>query len=399
MEKITEMITERGNYDTRKVINRSGKEIPQAVLDSIETDGISSEQLNELGVPVFKYKTQVTVHGRFPELAGDGRVGHYKCLIRNQNESVGVRYNAVDHAKKQRIYNALHFVGWPVHKSSTEWSARKISACGTRADLNAAIEGFKAEKEKIDTSLFFGDVSVAVFQHLFLGVFAGITINIGAVYAPNVDAVIANICGKPAAEIEAEIAAKELADETRYKAESAIREKEIAEYQVKINVELESAKKPLIEAGLEYHAELPLSECVYIRPTWEIGKVVYRVRYVFKHGKSYRAARKDFDNPQDAIAALKTGGFDRHGSKELQRITNAWTFPKAVQAERVVVGSVTVRKNEQKGGIEVVFLAKPEQSVIDSLKSNGFRWSGGQGLWWKHYSDSAWQFAKSMEAV
>lgn len=49
------------------------------------------------------------------------------------------------------------------------------------------------------------------------------------------------------------------------------------------------------------------------------------------------------------------------------------------------VEAVTIRKNEEKGGIEVIFPAKPLPSVIDRLKSMGFRWSKFQGLWWRKF--------------
>ena len=52
------------------------------------------------------------------------------------------------------------------------------------------------------------------------------------------------------------------------------------------------------------------------------------------------------------------------------------------------VSEMTIRKNAAMNGIEILFPAKPERNVIDTLKSYGFRWSQRQGLWWKRYSDS-----------
>ncbi len=46
-----------------------------------------------------------------------------------------------------------------------------------------------------------------------------------------------------------------------------------------------------------------------------------------------------------------------------------------------------IRRNEEKNGIEVVFPDKPEKSVIEKLKSLGFRWSQNQGLWWRRYDE------------
>ncbi len=52
------------------------------------------------------------------------------------------------------------------------------------------------------------------------------------------------------------------------------------------------------------------------------------------------------------------------------------------------VAEMTIRKNVEMNGIEIVFPAKPERDVIDTIKGYGFRWSQRQGLWWKRYSES-----------
>lgn len=52
---------------------------------------------------------------------------------------------------------------------------------------------------------------------------------------------------------------------------------------------------------------------------------------------------------------------------------------------------VTIRKNEERDGIEVLFPTKPEQGIIDKLKGLGFRWSKFQGLWWRRYDENIFQ--------
>ena len=74
-------------------------------------------------------------------------------------------------------------------------------------------------------------------------------------------------------------------------------------------------------------------------------------------------------------------------------------YPGKVQTtttEPVKVDNLTVRKNEEKNGIEIVFPDKPEQSILDSLKSHGFRWSRYSKLWWTRYTPEKWQFANSL---
>jgi hypothetical protein len=58
------------------------------------------------------------------------------------------------------------------------------------------------------------------------------------------------------------------------------------------------------------------------------------------------------------------------------------------------VDSVTIRRNEEHNGIEVVFPAKPEASVIRTLKSLGFRWSPRGELWYTRFSENLMQRVK-----
>jgi hypothetical protein len=65
--------------------------------------------------------------------------------------------------------------------------------------------------------------------------------------------------------------------------------------------------------------------------------------------------------------------------------------------EPVTVEGVTVRENEEKNGIEVVFASKPAPEVLKSLKAGGFRWSRGQGLWWARRTAERLALAKSLQ--
>lgn len=56
--------------------------------------------------------------------------------------------------------------------------------------------------------------------------------------------------------------------------------------------------------------------------------------------------------------------------------------PESVKTEHVTVDSVTVRGGTKPGYSEVLFPAKPEQSVIEKLKSAGYRWSSFNKVWY-----------------
>jgi len=57
--------------------------------------------------------------------------------------------------------------------------------------------------------------------------------------------------------------------------------------------------------------------------------------------------------------------------------------PEPVKSE-----GVTIRRNEQYNGIEVIFPAKPTQSTLEALKALGLRWSQRQGLWYAKHSEA-----------
>lgn len=124
IKTINERINEREfNFDKKNKLNRSEKIISTDVLDEIEV-GISSERLAEIteDVPVFFYKTQITIHGNFPLLTNQ-YINGYKLLFQNQNGSVGVRYNAIDGYKKNVLMNAIKYnteTNWRYYHCSSQ---------------------------------------------------------------------------------------------------------------------------------------------------------------------------------------------------------------------------------------------------------------------------------------
>ena len=401
--KLDEILTERGNYDARKEINRSNIEIPQSALDEIETQGITSERLDTLQVPVFKYKTQITLHGHFGELSQAGRIGQYKHLVRNGNESLGIRYAAIDYAKKENIYTRLRACGFEINHNSSEWFAYRMGkVCGNKSELLAEVESFKADQDKIDKSLFTGNVRIALYAIPWLGYYAALIIEIQSAPQGNIDAIIENITGRTVADIDAEIQAKQAADEIERAQWQANYDKEQAE-----NKKIRESELSKIRAEIANHPELELIAApnepgYYIKVGFEFGDTPkFFVRNVFKYGKTLRVKSRVFDSLGDALECLKVRGIENtKGSKELLKQVNVYRLKDTPvkQDTRTVakVSALTVRRNQEKNGIEIVFPAKPEKTVLDALKQNGFRWSQGQGLWWIKYSDTAMQFANNL---
>ena len=54
--------------------------------------------------------------------------------------------------------------------------------------------------------------------------------------------------------------------------------------------------------------------------------------------------------------------------------------------------------NKEKNGIELRFDSKPEESVLNALKENGFRWSSKQKMWYAKYNDERAAFANTLDS-
>lgn len=53
----------------------------------------------------------------------------------------------------------------------------------------------------------------------------------------------------------------------------------------------------------------------------------------------------------------------------------------------------SVVRNEERDGIEVKFIEKPNDIIRAKLKKNGFKWSNNQGIWWAKFTDQKMTFA------
>lgn len=58
------------------------------------------------------------------------------------------------------------------------------------------------------------------------------------------------------------------------------------------------------------------------------------------------------------------------------------------------VAELTISENAEKDGIEIRFPGKPSAAVLDSLKTNGWRWSRFSQCWYTRRSERARQFAE-----
>ena len=179
-EKI-ETLFESSNFDSKNITNKGTELIEQETLSQIETNGVTLEFLNSLKAPVFKYRTQITIHGIFPTLENN-YLGGYKRLFQNKNLSIGVKWDAVDFEKKQTIYNKVcsYLRGWNKRHNSSEFYIYKCSkSFNSREEYKEMLISTQAEIAHINNKLFFGNCSVYLVPQIWGGYYLQTVLNIG----------------------------------------------------------------------------------------------------------------------------------------------------------------------------------------------------------------------------
>ena len=137
--KINELIEKiKVGFDTRKQNNRSDQTVSEDLIQEIENQGLTLERLQELNLPYFVYETQITVHGHFAGLTQERINGRgYKNLHLNKNQSLGIKYNAIDHTKKADIQKYASISKWSAGKDSKGFLLGYYLVDGTQEDALA----------------------------------------------------------------------------------------------------------------------------------------------------------------------------------------------------------------------------------------------------------------------
>lgn len=81
--------------------------------------------------------------------------------------------------------------------------------------------------------------------------------------------------------------------------------------------------------------------------------------------------------------------------KEIQQQNSKEESIKDVKQEEKQI-NVSVKFNEEKNGIELHFTGKPSQEIREQIKSNGFKWSKFQKIWYAKNSEERKEFLKSI---
>lgn len=285
--KQIETFFETSNYDSKNITNKGTQVIPQAALEKIESEGATLEFLQELKAPIFKYKTQITIHGLFPELKNN-YLGGYKSIFQNKNLSIGVKWNAVDYTKKKEIYGTItrYCKGWNTQRNSTDYYIYKTSKYfKTKDEYKEILESTKAELTHIDNKLFYGNCGVYLSQHPYAGYYLVTYVNIGGILQDNVTKCIENICKADMETIQAQFTKENQERAEKEVQRKAEYEKEVAERKAKQAPILEAAKSILINAGYVMKEKTPINtESIFIKISTDVdtGRFSFTAYKYFK---------------------------------------------------------------------------------------------------------------------
>lgn len=196
-EKIEKVFDADSEYALKHKLNTCNKVVGQELLDKIE-DGCSLETLEEVakGFDIFKYRTQITIHGLFPELS-TRCIGRYVNIVQNKNKSVGIKYSAIDHEKKKRLYKLIcDCTEYRITENSTTFHISQWIELDTSSEeaFKAPIKKAVDEINKIDRKLFYGSVHVYVLRGLFR-TYAVKEIKIKCFYERNFKEIVEQVCG------------------------------------------------------------------------------------------------------------------------------------------------------------------------------------------------------------
>lgn len=245
LESINEGVTT--NYDTRKGLNRSESKAPKSIIEAIN-NSITIEQVETLvgkKFPLYKYKTQITIHGDFGKLDDT----NMNRVIVNGNGSVGIKWVAIDSVKIKTIAQKLRAIGIHYSENSSE---RYFMDYRRKGNTEAHLAEFEAAKAKYKAialglqkanaqNLFWGNYSAGVSVCEVYGVTAYLQFSIDAIYEHNIDAFLEAIgCTKEVvAAYETKCLAEENARTAKYLAEK-VENQRLAEVQ-------RLAEKPMLD--------------------------------------------------------------------------------------------------------------------------------------------------------
>ncbi len=202
------------NYDSKHKQNLApNKDIPYSIIENLSKEGITIEDIDKLinvGFPVCKYQTQITIHGNCPPLETTRTASGYVTLQRNNNKSLGVRWRAVDEGKKNKLYqDYLRWYGYRRNSNSTEYYFSKLIDCSGEAQAVVMADRLKKQFSKLlDSKCFFGSVRITPpsYGPMLISPYFHVYIHINGIYEKDIEKFVSLVLDKDIATIKTEVA-------------------------------------------------------------------------------------------------------------------------------------------------------------------------------------------------
>lgn len=280
-QNLQKLFTNNFNYDKKHKLNTTPKQLPLEIVSNINK-GVTLEQLENItskGFDVYKYATQITIHGICNELTNNN-VCSYASLILNKNKSLGVKWIAVDAEKKSDICKKLSYFEWHTTHTSQKFYPSLIERFSNLQDAQKRCNEYKIIADRIDNDLFFGSYNIYIGE-AFGMYFAIFDLFINGIKQENVIPLLEQITGMPNKEMNDKIDAIEKEKAEKHKQwEKEYQEKKRHEDEIREKV-LADAIKRLSDEGYKKVLSNTLqvgSHFIEIRDTrFEIYLIEYEV--------------------------------------------------------------------------------------------------------------------------
>lgn len=185
-----------GYTDTRHKVNLAPRTVPEAILREIE-QGCTIETLERIAsdFPICKYQTQITIHGKFPELETN-RIGGYVNLVRNKNKSVGVRWSAIDNEKRRRLFKMARVCAdWHIVENSTAFFIQRAHRIENDTDEQATLTAYQNEMNRINAASALFQGGCDIFKCSYWGMkFIILRVCVNSFYEHDFDALANTVC-------------------------------------------------------------------------------------------------------------------------------------------------------------------------------------------------------------
>lgn len=216
-DQITNLFSASFSCDKKHRLNTTAKTLPVGLLKELSSDGLTLERVDALlseGYDIYRYQTQLTVHGVCKEVLPEIRFG-YKTLTVNKNGSVGVRWVGVDRAKKLGIISVLKQFGWSGVSNSTDLHPQLSARHQTFKEAADTCLEYKKIMDRVDSTLFYGSYSIYVLQSPYFGFISVLDLYINGILEVNIPAVLEAIVGMSYTDIHKAVEAKKAAEKAK----------------------------------------------------------------------------------------------------------------------------------------------------------------------------------------